>query len=102
MQDILKALSTSHTDEVLFYLSDGEHRYSEIMRDLRISSSNTLCRSLRKLEDCGLVEQCEIKYDGMPSSGVCVRYTVYRLTKDGVDLSTRLKEYRNYGKKMGA
>jgi DNA-binding HxlR family transcriptional regulator len=93
-QDILKALCTSRADEVLFYLESGEHRYSEIMHGLGINNSNTLCRSLRKLEEFGLVEQADVEVGPAPGTPAGLRYTVYRLTESGADLSSRLRKFR--------
>jgi predicted transcriptional regulator len=65
------------------------------MHGLGINNSNTLCRSLRKLEEFGLVEQANVEVGPAPGKAAGLRYTVYRLTADVADLSSRLRKYRS-------
>src|SRR3546814_20576401 len=72
---VMQLLSGRWPTLLLYYLSDGTKRFSDLRRDNPTISHKMLTLELRKLEDAGIVRRTE--FDGSP------RRVEYDLPMDG-------------------
>src|SRR3546814_12353716 len=75
IEEVMQLLSGRWPTLLLYYLSDGTKRFSDLRRDNPTISHKMLTLELRKLEDAGIVRRTE--FDGYP------RRVEYDLTMDG-------------------
>src|SRR3546814_17916953 len=75
IEEVMQLLSGRWPTLLLYYLSDGTKRFSDLRRDNPTISHKMLTLELRKLEDAGIVRRPE--FDGYP------RRVEYVLTREG-------------------
>lgn len=75
IEEVMQVLSGRWPTLLLYYLSDGTKRFSDLQRDNPTISHKMLTLELRKLEDAGIVERTD--FDGYP------RRVEYDLTPAG-------------------
>ena len=78
IEEVMQVLSGRWPTLLLYYLSDGTKRFSDLRRDNPTISHKMLTLELRKLEDAGIVQRSE--FEGYP------RGVEYDLTADGEGL----------------
>src|SRR3546814_1552957 len=64
IEEVMQLLSGRWPTLLLYYLSDGTKRFSDLRRDNPTISHKMLTLELRKLEDAGIVRRTE--FDGYP------------------------------------
>lgn len=75
IESVMRVLSGRWPTLLIYYLSDGTKRFSDLRRDNPTISHKMLTLELRKLEDAGIVRRTE--FQGYP------RRVEYDLTADG-------------------
>ncbi|MCW5647468.1 MAG: helix-turn-helix transcriptional regulator [Sphingopyxis sp.] len=75
IEEVMQVLSGRWPTLLIYYLSGGTKRFSDLQRDNPTISHKMLTMELRKLEDAGIVRRTE--FEGYPR---CVKYD---LTADG-------------------
>ena len=75
IEEVMQLLSGRWPTLLIYYLSDGTKRFSDLRRDNPAISHRMLTLELRKLEDAGIVRRTE--FEGYP------RRVEYDLTVDG-------------------
>jgi DNA-binding HxlR family transcriptional regulator len=75
IEEVMQLLSGRWPTLLIYYLSDGTKRFSDLQRDNATISHKMLTMELRKLEDAGIVRRTE--FEGYP------RRVEYDLTADG-------------------
>ena len=78
IEAVMSVLSGRWPTLLLYYLTDGTKRFSDLRRDNPTVSHRMLAQELRKLEDAGIVQRTE--YPGYP------RRVDYELTSAGARL----------------
>ena len=75
IEEVMQLLSGRWPTLLIYYLSDGTKRFSDLQRDNPTISHKMLTMELRKLEDAGIVRRTE--FEGYP------RRVEYDLTVEG-------------------
>ncbi len=78
IEEVMQVLSGRWPSLLIYYLSDGTKRFSDLGRDNPTISHKMLTLELRKLEDAGIVQRTD--FDGYP------RRVEYDLTPAGLRL----------------
>ncbi|MGV3730693.1 MAG: winged helix-turn-helix transcriptional regulator [Sphingopyxis sp.] len=78
IEEVMQVLSGRWPTLLIYYLSDGTKRFSDLQRDNPTISHKMLTLELRKLEDAGIVQRTD--FDGYP------RRVEYDLTPAGLRL----------------
>ncbi|PKP86402.1 MAG: transcriptional regulator [Alphaproteobacteria bacterium HGW-Alphaproteobacteria-17] len=78
IEEVMQVLSGRWPSLLIYYLSEGTKRFSDLQRDNPTISHKMLTMELRKLEDAGIVQRTE--FDGYP------RRVEYDLTPAGLRL----------------
>lgn len=78
IEEVMQVLNGRWPTLLLYYLSDGTKRFSDLQRDNPAISHKMLTLELRKLEEAGIVQRTE--FDGYP------RRVEYDLTPAGLRL----------------
>lgn len=78
IEEVMQLLSGRWPTLLIYYLSDGTKRFSDLQRDNATISHKMLTMELRKLEDAGIVRRTE--FEGYP------RRVEYDLTPAGLRL----------------
>lgn len=93
IEEVMQLLSGRWPTLLIYYLSDGTKRFSDLQRDNPTISHKMLTLELRKLEEAGVVARTD--FDGYP------RRVEYDLTPAGERLVPLIDALGNWWEELG-